>query len=129
MKTTKRSFLTSLVALLVLFSMFVGTTFAWFTDIAISAGNIIQSGRLDISLKSGTPVLNNAGEVERWDWTDTEGKAIFSYNKWEPGYTTWAAIAVENNGNLAAKITAKISLNGNPTILGDVIDAYAYVGR
>ena len=41
MKTTKQSIMTSLVAILVLISMFVGTTFAWFTDIVTSKDNVI----------------------------------------------------------------------------------------
>lgn len=123
MTTTKRSFLTSLVALLVLLSMFVGTTFAWFTDTASSNGNVIKTGNLDILLKKGTPDGNGG-----WTWTENNGEAIFDYDKWEPGYTTYAALAVENVGSLEARITAKINLNGAPTILGEVIDVYTYVG-
>ena len=50
MKTTKQSIMTSLVAILVLISMFVGTTFAWFTDIVTSKDNVIQAGMLDTTV-------------------------------------------------------------------------------
>ena len=118
MKETKRSFLTSCIALVLCFVMLTGSTFAWFTDIATSKDNVIQSGRLDIALTKGTKT--DAG----WVWTDTDGQAIFEYEKWEPGYTTTAVLAVENHGTLSAKWTAKLELDGTPTILADVIDIY-----
>ena len=120
---TKRSLLTSCLSLLLCFAMLLGTTFAWFTDVATSSGNVIKTGNLDIVLKKGA--LNENGE---WTWTENQGEAIFDYDKWEPGYTTFAALAVENVGSLDARITAKIVLNGTPTILGEVIDVYTYVG-
>ncbi len=49
-KSTKRALLSSVVALLLCFSMLLGTTFAWFTDSATSAGNKIQAGTLDVQL-------------------------------------------------------------------------------
>ncbi len=118
MKTTKNSLFTSLVALLVIFSMFVGTTLAWFTDIAESKDNVIQAGALDIDLMKGTKTDTG------WVWSSNNGKAIFDYDKWEPGYTTTAVLAVQNNGSLNAKWSARLRLNGKATILADVIDVY-----
>ena len=51
MKTTKKSFLTSLTALILCFVMLLGTTFAWFTDSVTSTGNKIVAGDLDIELE------------------------------------------------------------------------------
>ena len=121
--TTKRSLMTSITALVLCFAMLLGTTFAWFTDEVSSSGNVIKTGNLDIVLKKGASNENGG-----WTWTENQGEAIFDYDKWEPGYTTFAALAVENVGSLDAKITAKIVLNGTPTILGEVIDVYTYVG-
>ena len=118
MNTTKRSFLTSVAALVLCISMLIGTTFAWFTDSVTSGGNIIQTGLLDIDLMKGTKVGDS------WVWESTEGKAIFDYDKWEPGYTASAVLAVENHGTLSAKWTAKLTINGTPSILADVIDIY-----
>ena len=39
------------MALILCFSMLIGTTFAWFTDSATSAGNLIQSGKLDVTME------------------------------------------------------------------------------
>ena len=50
MKNVKRSLLTSSVSLLLCFVMLIGTTFAWFTDVAVSANNIIQTGKLDANM-------------------------------------------------------------------------------
>ena len=47
-KTTKKALLGSLLALVLCFSMLVGTTFAWFTDSEFINGNKIQAGTLDI---------------------------------------------------------------------------------
>ena len=120
MNTTKRSILNSVTALALCFVMLLGTTFAWFTDVATSEGNVIKTGTLDIDLMKGTKIDAD------WYWESCDGQKIFEYENWEPGYTTWTALAVQNNGTLAAKISAKIVLNGQPGILGDVIDVYAY---
>ena len=50
-KTTKRALLSSVVALFLCFAMLLGTTYAWFTDSATSANNIIKSGNLKINLE------------------------------------------------------------------------------
>ncbi len=120
MKNTKHSIRTSLTALLLCFAMLLGTTFAWFTDVAVSSDNLIQAGSLDIALMKGTP--NGDGT---WTWVENNGEAIFDYDKWEPGYTTWAALAVENHGTLAAKWQAMLTLDGTPSILADVIEVYS----
>ena len=41
------SLVMSLVAIVVLFAMLVGSTFAWFTDSVSSNGNIIKSGKFN----------------------------------------------------------------------------------
>lgn len=50
-KTTKRALLSSVVALFLSFTMLLGTTFAWFTDSAVSGRNVIKSGNLDVVLE------------------------------------------------------------------------------
>ena len=51
MNTTRRSLSTSIVALVLCFSMLVGTTFAWFTDSVTSSGNVIASGNLKVEME------------------------------------------------------------------------------
>ena len=48
---TKKALLLSLLVLMVCFGMFLGTTYAWFTDSVSSAGNVIQTGNLDIEVQ------------------------------------------------------------------------------
>ena len=50
MKTTKRALFSSVMALILCFSMLVGTTFAWFTDEVKSGTNQIVAGNLDVNL-------------------------------------------------------------------------------
>ena len=50
-RTMKATVIKSGLALLMCLSMFIGSTFAWFTDQVSSATNIIQSGSLDIEMQ------------------------------------------------------------------------------
>lgn len=89
-KTTKKALLGSLLALVLCFSMLVGTTFAWFTDSEFINGNKIQAGTLDIELEKQVPLFT------------------FDKNLWEPGYSEFAADTLKNMGNLALKYTFSI---------------------
>lgn len=50
-KTTRRSLLSSVFALVLCVAMLVGATFAWFTDTATTGVNKIVSGKLDVALE------------------------------------------------------------------------------
>ncbi len=118
-KSTKRALLFSAFSLLVCVAMFIGTTFAWFTDSVTSTGNKIEAGtlKIDLLLKDGDD-----------DWTSIKdsNKAIFDYNNWEPGYTDVKVLKIVNEGSLALKWLAKfMSASGTElTALADVIDVY-----
>lgn len=118
MKHAKKAFVASLFATLLCVSMLVGSTFAWFTDSVTSAGNIIKSGTLDIDL------LAKGGETGYTEYTSlgTEHTPVFNYTLWEPGYTSWANVKVENKGSLALKYTMTITAKGAN---GDAIAAAA----
>ena len=100
-KTTKRALLSSLMAMLLCFTMLLGTTFAWFTDSVTSANNIIKSGNLDIVL-------------EYWDgdsWEDVQGTSgILTNELWEPGATEVAYLRVANAGSLALKYQLGVNI-------------------
>ncbi|MBR4881750.1 MAG: right-handed parallel beta-helix repeat-containing protein, partial [Clostridia bacterium] len=99
--STKKALVASLLALVLCFSMLIGTTFAWFTDSVTSANNIIKSGNLDI-------------ELEYWDgdsWEDVSGKSdILTNELWEPGVTEVAYLRVANAGSLALKYQLGINI-------------------
>ena len=118
MKTTKKSLFTSVIALMLCFAMLVGTTYAWFTDSVTSSSNIIQSGNLDIGMYWSE---NNV------DWKDAEGtnsEPVFSYDKWEPGYTEMRYVKVTNEGSLAFQYNMLLIPNGTVDKLAEVIDVY-----
>ena len=120
LKTTKRALLSSVIALLVCFTMLLGTTFAWFTDSVTSASNIIQTGTLDVEMHWAEGKTDPANTT----WTDASKGAIFNNDKWEPGYTEARHIKISNVGTLALKYKLMISPNGEVSDLADVIDVY-----
>ncbi len=104
-KTTKRALLMSLMAMLLCVTMLVGTTFAWFTDSASSANNVIKSGNLDMKL-SYKPY-----GAENTEWTEIGGAPIFDPNAlYEPGYTEAIWLKVENIGSLAFKYSVTLDV-------------------
>ena len=116
MKTTRKSLLNSITALILCFAMLLGSTFAWFTDIVTSNGNIIQAGNLDIEMYWSEDTLH---------WHNTAGvnaEPVFSYDNWEPGYTEVRYIKVANEGNLAFQYRMMLSPNGLVGDLAKVID-------
>ena len=123
-KSTKRALLASVMAMLLCFTMLLGTTFAWFTDSATSGSNVIQAGTLDIVM-------------EYWDgdsWENAEGQVLEfkkggNYNGivadvlWEPGCTyELPKIRVRNEGNLAAYVVLRVNgITGDEDLM-DVIE-------
>ena len=101
MNNSKKSLLMSSISLLLCISMFIGSTFAWFTDSASSAGNKIQSGILKLDVE----LLDK--ETQEWHSIKDTQEPLFNYDKWEPGYTVENILKIENEGNLALKWVAK----------------------
>ncbi len=124
-KTTKRALLSSVVALFICFSMLLGTTFAWFTDTVTSAGNVIQSGTLDVTMEWKDATATGAQQT----YIDASVGAIFNYDKWEPGYVEAKNIKIGNAGNLALKYQLNILATGAVSDLANVIDVYYAEGE
>ena len=116
-KSTKRTLVSSVLSLVLCMAMLIGTTFAWFTDSVTSSNNKIQSGTLEIDLE----LLEKDGT---WTSLKDENKAIFNWDKWEPGYTDVKILKIKNEGTLAVKWMAKFVSENQLTILADVIDVY-----
>ena len=106
--TTRKALLTSILSLMLCFSMLIGTTFAWFTDTVTSAGNIIKTGKLDVALHwaDGTTAVPDADADA--GWTDASSGPIFNYDNWEPGYVQVRHIRIANKGTLAFKYNVSI---------------------
>lgn len=103
-KSTKRALISSVIALFLCFAMLLGSTFAWFTDSAVSENNKITAGTLD---------------VELYQWTDATTATPISNSKapvfdanilWEPGYTSVVYLSIKNNGSLALKYKVAIEV-------------------
>ena len=105
--------------------MLLGTTYAWFTDSVTSAGNIIKTGTLDVTLE-----YKKVGET---DWSDASKGSIFNYQLWEPGYTEVRYVKIENEGSLDLKFELNIIPTQTPAAgevnLADVIDVYMMKGE
>ncbi len=112
--STKKALFASLITLMLSVSMLIGSTFAWFTDIATSGNIVIESGTIDVVL-------------EYWDgdsWEDAEGQDLQFIKKegyenqsvlWEPGSKyQLPKVRVRNEGSLTAYFVLR--LNG---ITGD----------
>lgn len=122
-RNTKRALLLSALSLLVCVSMFVGSTFAWFTDSVTSANNVIKSGNLDVELYYSANMT---------DWAKVEADTnIFTDSLWEPGYTEVVYLKVVNEGTLALKYimnvavaseTGSVNVNGDAFKLSDFIE-------
>ena len=101
-KTTKRALLASIVSLVLCFSMLLGTTYAWFTDSAATANNVITAGNLDIEV---TYTLDGV------TWKNLDGATdLFQNGLWEPGHTEVVVLKIENKGTLALKYSADINV-------------------
>lgn len=124
-KSTKRALLSSVMALFLCFAMLLGTTYAWFTDSVTSAGNIIQSGTLDVEMEWKDATATGAQQT----YKDASEGAIFNYDKWEPGYVEAKNIKISNVGTLALQYNLRIAANGEVSKLADVIDVYYAEGE
>ena len=110
MKTTKRALFSSVVALILCFSMLVGTTFAWFTDSVESGVNQIIAGNLDVDvLVDGVSIQDKSvlfDEVEHW----------------EPGMVAYENLTVVNLGTLALKYQLSVNFdNATPAKNGKTL--------
>ena len=120
MKQTRTAYLHSVLALLVCISMFIGSTFAWFTDSVSSVENIIKSGNLDIEMYW-------TDDLSTGVWYNVEDpvyNTIFSYDNWEPGYTDVKYIKLVNKGSLAFNYELTLTPSGGVGKLADVISVH-----
>lgn len=112
-KSAKRSFISSVLVLCLCFTMFVGTTFAWYNDSVTSGRNTIVSGSLEMVLEKYTGAINGGAFADSWE-TVTDQTKIFNETDgaltFEPGAVQVAYVRVKNAGDLAFKysLAAKV---------------------
>ena len=118
-KQTKSALFSSVVALLLCFTMLLGTTFAWFTGEDSSSVNKIQAGTLDIQLLDAS---GNSLEGKTLSWQKAAGDESDKV-LWEPGCTyNLQTITIKNNGNLALKYKIEITGIQGDAKLNEAID-------
>ncbi|MBO7187308.1 MAG: hypothetical protein J6V68_02820 [Clostridia bacterium] len=117
-KTTKRAILASVIAMVLCLAMFVGTTYAWFTDSVTSTGNKIVAGTLKIDLELYDVETDSFNSIK-----DTQAP-IFNYDNWEPTYTDVKVLKIDNEGSLALKWYAKFVSDYELSALANVIQVY-----
>lgn len=129
-KSTKRALLASVMALLLCFSMLLGTTFAWFTDSVTSSGNKIVAGTLDVKLLMDADVDGTYYDISDSTAPIFGDSSIAQNNNaetlWEPGKTQVAYLAIQNGGNLDLKYTVGLNVQNVSKDLYKVME-YAIV--
>lgn len=92
-----RTYFTSLISLVLCVSLFLGTSYAWFTSEVTQTGNQIHVGSLEVGLYKlvdGEPVTMKGEDAPK----------LFDENTiWSPGYTKVETIQIKNSGNLDFK--------------------------
>ena len=126
-KQTKRALTASILSIVVCCALLVGSTFAWFTDSVTNSGNVIQSGKLDVTMEWRD---GKEDPLAAEGWQDASGIAIFGDGGklWEPGYTVARHVRIGNRGNLALKYEIRVMADGEVSELADVIDVYYIEG-
>ncbi|MBQ7879875.1 MAG: hypothetical protein IJ317_04420, partial [Clostridia bacterium] len=110
-KHLKRALFMGIVSMFVSLSMFVGTTFAWFTDSVTSGKNKIVAGNLDVELSYWT---DTNGDGVKDDWASVQDKSdVFGPDAlWEPGRTEVVYLQISNEGSLAMKYRFTLDIFG-----------------
>ena len=128
-KDTKRALLISVLSVALCLAMLVGTTFAWFTDVARTGYSTITSGRLDIVLQYKDGETWKSAEGKTLNFVKAADAAEDEELLWEPGCTYYLPeVRVINNGTLAVKYeydTSKFVFTGDTKLL----DALEFVGE
>ena len=125
MNNTKRALFSSVVALVLCFTMLLGSTFAWFTDSVTSANNKITAGTLDVELKLWTSATDSVALSTTTQPILGGDNALIADagELWEPGKTQVLYFSVENLGSLALKYNVAFEVKGG---LVEVIDYAVY---
>lgn len=95
-----QTYFTSLVSLVLCVSLFLGTSYAWFTSEVTQTGNQIYVGTLDVGLYKGTGDTKVDMAVAKED----KSHMLFNPNiVWNPGYTMVETLEIKNKGTLDLK--------------------------
>ena len=120
-KHTKRALFSSVIALILCFSMLIGTTFAWFTDSVTGGINTIAAGNLDVEIYNSLTVGENK--------VVSTTKLFDHITYWEPGVVAYENLTIANMGTLALKYQMSINFdNATTNANGDTLAKVLKVG-
>ena len=123
LKLTKRTLISSAIALFLCFAMLIGTTLAWFTDSVESTNNKIVAGTLDIELYQWNGDVTDGRENATA--ISTSSAPVFPDDiLWEPGYTHVVYLSIKNEGSLALKY--KVALEVTSVSEESLLDVMSY---
>ena len=122
-KQIKRALLSSVLALILCFTMLLGTTFAWFTDSVTSSGNKIVAGELDVQLYmyNGQEYVDISNSQSPIFGTGALAQNNEAETLWEPGKTQTVYLAIHNAGTLALKYQVALDVTGVEENLHEVM--------
>ena len=108
MTNSKKTLFGSIAILALCFALFVGTTFAWFSDSVSSGTNTIIAGNLDVALKYSSDYAT---------WNEVEETTnVFATNVyWQPGYAEVVYLKVTNVGTLDLKYQLSVKVANETT--------------
>ncbi len=121
----RTSLVSSLIAIVICFSMLLGTTYAWFTDSIVNTNNIIKSGNVDVELWHKS---NSDTEYSEVDGTTKLFKNVNGGDiLWEVGSEATETFKIANAGSLSLKYDFRIkavskTANANGEDLTDVLN-------
>ncbi len=104
LKSERKVLKVSILSMLLCVVVFIGSTFAWFTDSASTGVNTITAGNLDLKLE----VTTDKGAT--WNEVSTGTKLFDDSAKWEPGHVEVAYLRITNAGNLAFKYALTVDV-------------------
>ena len=116
----RRILISSFITMLFSLVLFTATTFAWFSDSANSANNIIQVGNLDAEMYWSNDISSDTW----YDIEDQSNNTVFSEDNYEPGYTSVRYLKIVNAGALAFKYDLSLLPLGQVGELAEVVDVY-----
>ena len=131
LKATKKALVSSVLALVMCFTMLLGTTFAWFTDSVTSSGNVIQAGKLDVELykwndtvdaeHANATAISESSEPIFGKADSTTANANTADTLWEPGKTQTVYLSIKNNGTLDLKYKVALEVTNITNGLNEVL--------
>ena len=131
LKATKKALVSSVLALVMCFTMLLGTTFAWFTDSVTSSGNVIQAGKLDVELykwndtvdaeHANATAISESSEPIFGKADSATANANTADTLWEPGKTQTVYLSIKNNGTLDLKYKVALEVTNITNGLNEVL--------